>query len=383
MISSTPLFFCGTLRDLLKLRFPILPNNGEYIRAGIEWICSAQDSSEDGGVARDFSLKNGWNASYPETTGYIIPTMFDYYQRTADENIRQRAIRMADWLVEIQLPGGGIQAGTIAQKEKVPTIFNTGQVLTGWIRAYEETLDNIYLNAIVRAADWLTSQIDEDGAWRKAKSICTYYAINVYNTRVAWAMLLAWKVTGREIYKKTCLKNVKWAIAQQNSRGWFNNNCLSDRSNPLTHTIAYSTRGILEAGLCLMEDEMIDAAQKTAEALMKQQRTDGSLFGRYDKNWSPAVSWSCLTGNAQIAVIWFKLYQWSKDERYFISAKKALDFIKSMVNIRCRNYCIRGGVKGSYPIWSPYGKYQYLNWATKFFIDALMLETSYIYGKKI
>ena len=39
---------------------------------------------------------------------------------------------------------------------------------------------------------------------------------------------------------------------------------------------------------------------------------------------------------------------------------------------------VRGGIKGSHPIWGSrqgaYSRFTYLNWATKFFIDALLLE---------
>jgi len=374
MINRIPLIFYVTFRDLLKLRFPVLPDNNEYIRACIDWICTAQDSSEGGGVARDFSLKKGWNASYPETTGYIIPTMLSYYHLFGDEKIRERAILMADWLVEIQLPDGGIQAGTIAQKEKVPTIFNTGQVLIGFVSAYEETQNNKYLNAIIRAGDWLASRQDDDGAWRKEKSVCAAYSTCVYYTRVAWAMLRAFMVTEKEIYKKACIKNIKWAITRQNEKGWFYDSCLSDTSKPLVHTIAYSIRGILEAGIYLNDHEMLESAGKASDGLIKEQRSDGSFAGRHDKDWHPTVSWSCLTGNAQMAIIFLKLFHLSGEERYLRAAKKAVIYLKSMVNITSQNPCIRGGVKGSDPIWSPYGKYQYLNWAAKFFIDALILE---------
>jgi len=47
------------------------------INEGLQWLVRAQDNSatRDGGVSRHYSLANGWAASYPETTGYIIPTM--------------------------------------------------------------------------------------------------------------------------------------------------------------------------------------------------------------------------------------------------------------------------------------------------------------------
>ena len=45
----------------------------------LEWLCRAQDhsASTDGGVARSYSLLTGWASSYPETTGYIIPTFLE------------------------------------------------------------------------------------------------------------------------------------------------------------------------------------------------------------------------------------------------------------------------------------------------------------------
>src|SRR6202158_5090542 len=50
------------------------------IDAAIIWLGQAQDHSllRDGGVARHYSLLTGWSASYPETTGYIVPTMIEY-----------------------------------------------------------------------------------------------------------------------------------------------------------------------------------------------------------------------------------------------------------------------------------------------------------------
>ena len=64
--------------------------------AHMAWIKRAQDASRlrDGGVARDFSLIRGWSASYPETTGYIVPTALECSRRFGDKDLRQRAQRM-------------------------------------------------------------------------------------------------------------------------------------------------------------------------------------------------------------------------------------------------------------------------------------------------
>ena len=79
--------------------------------AGIQWLKRSQDKSlyQDGGSARDYSLVKGWASSYPETSGYIVPTLIDYADRTNDQELLERAKRMLDWLVSIQFPEGGFK----------------------------------------------------------------------------------------------------------------------------------------------------------------------------------------------------------------------------------------------------------------------------------
>jgi len=66
------------------------------IKAAVAWLCDAQDNSlfQDGGVAYRYSLIDGWGDSYPETTGYIIPTMINYAHLRNDEAKRERAKRV-------------------------------------------------------------------------------------------------------------------------------------------------------------------------------------------------------------------------------------------------------------------------------------------------
>ena len=78
---------------------------------GLAWIGRAQDhsSSADGGVACHYCLVKGWGTSYPETTGYIVPTLIREGTRRNNESLLRRARRMLDWLVRIQLHSGTFQ----------------------------------------------------------------------------------------------------------------------------------------------------------------------------------------------------------------------------------------------------------------------------------
>src|SRR5207237_10698295 len=47
-----------------------------HLLAAVEWIVTAYANSEDGGIPAYFDLLRGrWRSSYPETTGYTIPTL--------------------------------------------------------------------------------------------------------------------------------------------------------------------------------------------------------------------------------------------------------------------------------------------------------------------
>src|SRR5919108_1362871 len=79
------------------------PGIERAIDEGVAWLGRAQDhsTSADGGVARHYSLVTGWSTSYPETTGYIIPTLLQYARLSGKDAVRQSAKRMLDWLVAI------------------------------------------------------------------------------------------------------------------------------------------------------------------------------------------------------------------------------------------------------------------------------------------
>ena len=359
------------------------------LRAAIDWLCRAQDAYDDGGVARSYSLtynpffeRRGWMPSYPETTGYIIPTIFDCARKGGREDLFSRAVRMADWECDVQMASGAVQGGTVADPP-TPAVFNTGQVIFGWVRAFQETGTERYLASAVKAGDFLVSGQDADGAWRKnlSKYTSDKMPFYTYNTRTAWALHLLGEVTGSQAYRDAAVRNTEFALGEQLPNGWFKNNCLSDPKCPLLHTIAYALRGVLEVGIALNNSVYIAAVRKAADELLAKQRADGSLAGRFDDRWEPAVKYSCLTGNAQMGTVWGRLHQVTGDGKYLSGMVKANGFLRRVQWLGTGNPGLDGGISGSYPLHGRYGRFEVLNWAVKFFVDSLMLETSIAEGR--
>ena len=335
----------------------------------VNWLCMAQDSTPNGGVSEGYHLRHGWLPSYPETTGYIIETLYDYSKLTNNTNLRNRSVEMANWLVDIQYEDGSIPDSYFKKK----MVFDTGQVLFGFVRAFEETGEKRFKVAALKAGDWLIDVQEDIGTWRKyaVREIAhTYYA------RVAWSLTRLHYISNNDRYIEGCKRNIDWVLSQQQENGWFDNAAFTQEghAHPYTHTIAYTIRGVLESGIYLQRNDYIDAARKAMDGLLNALPEDGEVCGAYDKNWNGNSHFSCLTGNSQLAIIFFKLYQLTGIDNYLSTGKRINNFMLSKQEMRTNNKNIYGAIAGSYPVWGEYIHYMYPNWAVKFFIDSLLLE---------
>jgi hypothetical protein len=340
------------------------------LAAAYGWLCAAQDATPDGGVAGWYSLVRGWSPSYPETTGYIIPTFLTYARVMQRPDARERAIRMADWEVDVQLPSGAVRSGVLGTKVG-PAVFNTGQVLFGWVAAYQATGDERYAAAAQRAAEWLCRSQDADGAWRKDLSLLTRSSVQTYNVRAAWGLALAGQVMDEPRWIEAAVKNCDWALRQQQPNGWFRNNGFTDDEAPLLHTIGYTLEGLEGAGALLSDERYVDAARRGASQLIDIYRRSGVLRGRYEGSWRGTVSWRCLTGEAQVALVLRRL---AKQEGVFLpTAQALLGGLATIQDTESPYPESRGGLAGSAPLWGGYCPLAYVNWAAKFYVDVLLL----------
>lgn len=343
-------------------------------RAAHNWICLAQDrsTSADGGVSRDFSLITGWADSYPETTGYIVPTMLDYAETFNVPQSRNRARRMLDWLASIQLDSGAFQGGTIRARERVPVAFNTGQVLLG-LAAGVRAFPGKFEEPLRRGGLWMVRAQDADGAWSRYASPFASPGPKAYDVHAAWGLLAAADALGDDTMLIAALANARWTLRRQRPNGWLDDCCLTDARRPLTHTIGYALRGLVEAYRVSKNPIFLNAAVKTGRALADTLRSDGALPGRLDQEWRAASSWTCLTGNLQVALSWFSLHDWTREPLFLASARA--------VNAHARRTVmddgpsdINGGIRGSLPLDGGYNPYAFLSWGTKFFLDSQLAE---------
>ena len=351
------------------------PGASAALARAVEWLGCAQDNSasNDGGVACYYDLRTGWSASYPETTGYIICTLLDYDRAVGHPAARDRARRMLDWLVSIQLPDGGFQGGLAGGDSPRSTVFNTGQILLGLADGVREFDVPEYRDAMVRCADFLVACQDSSGRWCRNLSPASRGEARAYQSHVAWGLFEAARVDSESSYAAAAMANVRWVLDRQRENGWFDECCISDTDNPLVHTLAYALRGVLEAYRFDGDAGLLAACRRTADGMLSAMREDGFLAGRLDSQWRPAVDWACLTGCAQTAACWFILHKITGESAYQLAARRANGFLRRTVSMD-GPAAVRGGVPGCFPMHGGYEPFRLPNWACKFFADSMMFE---------
>ena len=343
----------------------------EHLTAALNWLCRAQDVVA-GGVSGGYFFKRGWMPPYPETTGYIIPTLLA-------AGYHDRALALGQWELEVQLPTGGVRGGI--GLNNYPIVFNTGQVILGWTALFRATSEQRFLDAAQRAADWLLTIQDSDGKWSRH----TYLnAPRAYHSRVAWPLLSVYALTGEEPYRTAAERFLHWLQTQRRPDGGFNHMALEPGQVPITHTIAYTLRGLLECGLALGEpwrQTLGDLVAADACSLLKAQSTQlhpppARFPAALNEDWSAQSTHSCLPGNAQLAIVMLKLYDLGYTIELARAALALIEQVKAAQLLIHRHPELHGGVPASMPIWGPYVPYALPNWAAKFLIDALHLKVS-------
>lgn len=349
----------------------------EALELSLDWLVKSIDP-KTGGSRANYSLlfngPRGWSGPYPETTGYIIPTLLNVTQEFQEYNaLKEKAYRMGEWLLSIQFEDGAFP-GNIYYPDKTleRSIFNTGQIILGLTSLYDYLKDNRYLESAARAATWLVSNQEPDGTWKRFNYVADFSPS--YYSRVAWPILKVYSRTHDEKFKEAACKNLLNIKARQLPNGFIDGAGFKPGSYVFLHTLAYTIRGFIESSFILNDDELWSTGYVFAEKVMRQFEVQKKLHGAYYSSFK-GVSWyQCLTGNVQMAIIWLKTFQKTGDARFLNAASKAIDSVTEHQIKTTLNPNLTGAVAGSVPIYGRYMAFRYPNWAVKFLTDAIILE---------
>lgn len=347
-----------------SLRRGRIRGDAEHLRAAADWLLAAQRAGGEGGYAHSFHLLYDWQPAYPETTGYILPTLRALHRRTGNEAYHRSVAAAARWLVSIQNPDGSFP--DLAGR---PQVFDTGQILIGLNDLAEHEPELGDLDALRRAARWLCAVQERDGSFVRH----AYNGIaHSYYARVGAALAVAGRILNDAAIRDAGISNLRWTVAQQSDNGFFRHLAF-EKEAPYLHTMSYVIEGLLDGAEETGDESCRGAAVKFADRLRTIAETrDGVLRSQYRDDYTVANRERCLTGVAQWAGIAFRLFTATRDGGWARQGHESLDFLKRR-QILSRDPRLNGGLPGSAPIHGRYMRAAIPNWGVKFFMDALML----------
>jgi hypothetical protein len=345
----------------------------DHLRAAARWLAAAQDSQSDGGIAGRYQLDRGWTSSYPETTGYIVPTFLALNRALPQAGFWGRAERAVQFLMSVQLPEGGFPGLEIANNRVTPSAFNTGQILHGLMAWHRATSGQEVRISAERAVQWLLSVQDPDGAFRRYtyKDRAATYSAYLACRLADWGSYV-----GDRAALAAAERHLDWTLAHRRPNGWVAfagfDEGQHQADEAFTHSIAYTIAGILSTAETLGRSDGIAAATAAAERLARRLELSSFLPGLIGSDWRGHSRYVCLTGNCQMALIWFRLHSLSRNLRLVNAALRAIDLVKLAQPMRNPNPGLFGGIPGSDPVQGSYIEGAVPNWAAKFFVDALL-----------
>jgi radical SAM protein with 4Fe4S-binding SPASM domain len=350
-----------------------------HLEACMQWLAKAQDMHTDVGVFAKYNIASKkWDKEdYFEITGCIIPSFLCYAKLTGKDTYIKRAINLGDFEITKQTPDGSARTIRVAG-ELTSSILKTAQIIIGWLALYEETGSTKYINAAIKAANWVLKNQDEDGKWIKY----AYYGPKAYHSKVAWALLELYAITKNDEYRISVERSLDWILAQANDNAWFRNNSVSEPEKSLTQLIGYVLVGLLEIYrmnflnpqfISLLNQLTVAASHISRIYIHNKSQELKTLPGTINCKWNSSDSWSCNTGNAQIEFFLRRLFRYYKEPLLITVSDMLLNDLKTCHLIDgITDPNAYGGLPGSYPIYGPYQNYAIPNWGVKFFADSLL-----------
>lgn len=312
--------------DTRRVTADVFSKQSDSLSRAVNWI-KANTVPNEGIIV---STKK--RISYPEVTGYLIPTLY----KAGERDLASQFVR---WLVTVQQPDGSF----LGPGRKVSFAFGTGQIIRGLVTGLDDLPE--LEQPLRRACDWIVDNSSADGrlpipsdenAWSIGNRGIISEGVHLYTLpplmeageRLNEPRYIKFAQKGLDYY----LKNVELTNFQ--------------RPNMLTRLFLYIQEALCDLGA----DEV---ARKGMQSLAPFQWSNGGIPAYSD------VAWVCSPGQAQAAIVWYKL---GEKER----ADLTLSFMKTLQNPS-------GGFFGSYGVEADYFPEAEISWAVKFYLDAFFL----------
>jgi hypothetical protein len=333
------------------------------IERNLKWLERSFKINNYYGSSAYANVLGRWGKPYPETTGYLIPTLINCASILNDDYWRTLAIQQVYYFKSIQNKDGWF----IEAHEKTPLVFDNAQILLGICEMYLKGADEASMVDFKKCYNNIIEALDEEGFFVSHNFTKNYNPS--YYARIVWALLLAEKTFGLEPNKKT--RTLYQRLAKlQNDNLSFKDAAFAPGEPVYTHTLVYTVRGLWESAYLLDDQPMIKQMEFTVDYLNSIiDNNSNTLAGFYDQQWNGNYRFICTVGNCQLVNLELLMYTRNGDSSRLIYVEHLL---RPVLRSQRKYGPNAGAVPSSIPFFGPYQRFKYTNWTQKFYLDSLL-----------
>lgn len=353
------------------------PNKQDFdLRQHQEWALSwlIRSCEVQGGAgssafyARWRHWKTGWAPAYPETTGYLIPTLLHYQTILPALEPAACARQCYDWLLTLADEAGGYSS--LYAHSRTPSLFNSAQILLGLLAYQKEYPSELGQHQVLKTTDWCLRAVAQ--AQEPIMGLYHPGYLAAYYIRAIWPIALALQSLGRST-EWSALDPILAILAKKiQPDGQIMDAGFAPGASAYLHTIAYTIRGWWELGDCQNDAQKKDRARSILAYYWAIRQRGGRWPGAIHPQKGADWSFLCLPGLAQMAIILHKIGTQDHQPAYVEEARQLVRLL-GQYQKKGGNPNTHGAIAGSRPFWGPYMRGRYPNWGPKFFLDAAAL----------
>lgn len=217
----------------------------------------------------------GYAYIYTEISGYALTTLLYLWQETTDTRYKDSAIRLGEWLLTVQHSTGAFPTALYLtanshQKPGEFHSFDVGMVLNGLVCLYRHVPDERFLQAAIRAADWILHIQQPDGSLAAMVDVISGQIKDhpgtwstqsgPYHAKLAIGLLHLFEVTKKPAYLQATRALCDYSLTRQTPEGQFLT--YGDLNGTNLHPHAYACEGLYVAGAYLHEPRYTEASRR-------------------------------------------------------------------------------------------------------------------------
>ncbi|MBT8191529.1 MAG: hypothetical protein KJO29_13950, partial [Bacteroidia bacterium] len=258
------------------------------LQSNLDWIIKSFEINNNLGSSAYRTSWGTWAKPYPETTGYLIPSLLKASVFDHKGILKNLCLKQLEYFRDLQNTDGSFASSA---SERKPNVFDSAQILQGLMALYSIDGKAETRNMAEKCFHWLSSEIGADGSFSNYNLSDAYNPL--YYTRISWILMKADKSLGMEYNEKTSL------LFEKQLENWdadfIDKTAFYPGSTAFSHTVIYALRGLYECAIILNHKEALQKFKTSLHELLNIVVQSNGLPGQfYNSKYSSA--YTCSTG---------------------------------------------------------------------------------------